>query len=256
MKIALIGYGRMGHEIEKQALARGHEIVCRIDIDNQSDIHSPVFASADVAIEFTSPQAAFNNCLEALRAKVPVVSGSTGWLDRLPELQKYCSEHPGAALLQSTNFSVGMNIFMRLNAMLASLTRPFTGYRPSMEEVHHIHKLDHPSGTAITLAEGLLAQRPDMQGWVLTDLTTPSGITEHLADAPQQALPIASIRRGEVPGIHSIEWDSDADSITITHSAHSRAGFALGAVMAAEWLPRNPGFRTMTEFMDFLFSNA
>ena len=256
MRIALIGYGRMGHEIERQALARGHEIVARIDIDNASDLHSEAFRSADAAIEFTNPAAAFGNCLAALQEHVPVVSGSTGWLDRLPELRQYCAEHPGAALLQSTNFSIGMNIFMRLNRELARLTRPFTGYTPSMEETHHIHKLDHPSGTAITLAEDLLQERPELKSWTLTDLTEPSGRKRHLADAASDALPIASVRRGEVPGIHTIEWDSEADSITITHSAHSRAGFALGAVMAAEWLPANPGFRTMAEFMDYLFNNA
>lgn len=246
----------MGHEIERQALLRGHEIVARIDVDNRDELHGEAFRSADVAIEFTAPAAAFDNCREALGEHVPVVSGSTGWLDRLPELRAYCDAHSGAALLQSTNFSIGMNIFMRLNRELARLTRPFTGYVPSLEETHHVHKLDHPSGTAITLAEGLLAERPELKAWTLTDLTEPSGERKHLADAPADALPVASIRRGEVPGIHSIEWDSEADSIIITHSAHSRAGFALGAVMAAEWLPANPGFRTMAEFMDYLFNNA
>lgn len=256
MKIALIGYGRMGHEIERQALLRGHEIVAHIDIDNRAEMHTDRFRSADCAIEFTAPGAAFDNCLTALEQKVPVVSGSTGWLDRLGELKDYCASNPGAALLQSTNFSIGMNIFMRLNRELARLTRPFTGYRPRLEETHHIHKLDHPSGTAITLAEDLIEERGDLTGWRLTELTEPSGEQKHLADADAATLSIASIRRGEVPGIHSIEWDSEADAITITHSAHSRAGFALGAVMAAEWLPRNPGFRTMREFMDFLFANA
>lgn len=243
----------MGREIERQALNRGHEIVIRIDVDNHQEIHSDAFRSADVAIEFTSPQSAFDNCMEALREKVPVVSGSTGWLERLPELEEFCSLHPGAALLQSTNFSIGMNIFMRLNRQLARLTHPFTGYHPSMAETHHIHKLDHPSGTAITLAENLIEECDTLHSWTLTDLVEPSGEKRHLADAPDDSLPIASIREGEVPGIHTIEWDSEADSITITHSAHSRAGFALGAVMAAEWLPENPGFRTMQEFMDFLF---
>lgn len=256
MKIALIGYGRMGHEIERQAVARGHEIVARIDIDNAEELHNEAFRSADVAIEFTSPLAAFDNCLAAMHEHVPVVSGSTGWLERLPELRQYCDEHAEAAFLQSTNFSIGMNIFMRLNRELARLTRPFTGYNPSMTETHHVHKRDHPSGTAITLAEGLVEERPELKGWTLTDLTEPSGEKRHLADVQADALPIASVRRGEVPGIHSIEWDSEADSITITHSAHSRAGFALGAVMAAEWLSANPGFHTMTEFMDYLFNGG
>lgn len=255
MKIALIGYGRMGHEIERQALRRGHDIVARIDIENHREIHGEAFRSADVAIEFTSPSTAFDCCMEALEEGVPVVSGSTGWLDRLPEIEAYCAGHPGAAMMQSTNFSIGMNIFMRINRALARLTRPFTGYTPRLEETHHIHKLDHPSGTAITLAEGLVAERDDMEGWTLTDLTDPSGHREHIADAAEGALPVAAIRRGEVPGIHTIEWESEADVISITHSAKSRAGFALGAVMAAEWLPRNPGFRRMEEFMDYMLSN-
>lgn len=246
----------MGHEIEKQAIKRGHTIVARIDIDNRGDIHSDAFRSADAAIEFTAPSAAYDNCLDAMRENVPVVSGSTGWLDRLPELEEYCRNHEGAALLQSTNFSIGMNIFMRLNKELARLTAPFTDYRPSMEETHHIHKLDHPSGTAITLAEDLTGERDDLNSWTLTDLTEPSGEKKHLADATTDSLPIASVRRGEVPGIHTIEWRSDADVISITHSARSRAGFALGAVMAAEWLPGHRGFRSMNEFMDFLFNRA
>lgn len=254
MKIALIGYGRMGREIEKQAIGRGHEIVARIDVDNRADFRSDAFRSADAAIEFTAPGAAFDNCMEALRQHVPVVSGSTGWLDRLPEIEAYCREHPGAAMLQSTNFSIGMNIFMRLNRVLARLTRPFTGYAPRLEETHHIHKLDHPSGTAITLAGDLMEERPELKEWRLTSLTNPDGSVQHPQKDADDALPIASVRRGEVPGIHTIEWSSDADDIIITHSAHSRAGFALGAVMAAEWLPQNPGFRTMAEFMDFIFN--
>lgn len=246
----------MGHEIERQATRRGHEIVARIDVDNREDIHSEAFRSADVAIEFTNPQAAFANCMAALEEHVPVVSGSTGWLDRLPEIEKYCSSHPGAAMLQSTNFSIGMNIFMRLNRELARLTRPFTGYTPRMQETHHIHKLDHPSGTAITLAENLIEERGELHNWTLTDLTEANGEIKHLHTAAADELPIASVRRGEVPGIHTVEWESDADVIYITHSAKSRAGFALGAVMAAEWLPAHPGFRTMPEFMDFLFTQT
>lgn len=245
----------MGHEIERQALLRGHEITARIDVHNTADIHSDAFRSADVAIEFTNPRAALANCLEALGEHMPVVSGSTGWLDHLPQISRYCLDHPGAAFLHSTNFSIGMNIFMRLNKQLARLTAPFPQYTPALTETHHIHKLDHPSGTAITLADDLVSSRSDLTDWTLTSLTAPDGSISHPGQPAPHTLPIASIRQGEVPGIHSITWNSEADSITITHSAHSRAGFALGAVMAAEWLPENPGFRSMQQFMDHLFSS-
>lgn len=224
----------MGHEIERQALLRGHEIVARIDVDNRDELHGEAFRSADVAIEFTAPAAAFDNCREALGEHVPVVSGSTGWLDRLPELRAYCDAHPGAALLQSTNFSIGMNIFMRLNRELARLTRPFIGYVPSLEETHHVHKLDHPSGTAITLAEGIMANDPAVKGW---------GEPQEGVDLPEGILPIGHERVGEVPGTHIITWTSPVDAITLEHKAFSRDGFALGAVMAAEWVHANPDVR-------------
>lgn len=241
MKIALIGHGKMGHIIEETARNRGHEIVKIIDEDNIHELASEEFRSADVAIEFTRPDSAVDNILKCFAAGVPVVSGTTGWTDSLPELKDMCAKGEGT-LLWSSNFSVGMNIFMALNRYLTKIMARFPEYRPSMEEIHHIHKLDHPSGTAITLAEDLIALTPSLKSWkepaeemIITDDT----------------LPILARREGEVPGIHSITWDSEADSITITHSAHSRAGFALGAVLAAEWLPGHQGFFSMKDVLDF-----
>ena len=253
MKIALIGYGKMGRMIERTALQRGHEIVARIDIDNHSDIFTPAFASADVAIEFTSPASAYANCLDAMRQGVKVVSGSTGWNDRLPELKAICDRGEGT-LMQSSNFSIGMNLFMMLSRTLTRLMVPFAQYSPTLTETHHVHKLDHPSGTAITLAEGIMEEDPRVKGWTETTLTAPDGTLTTLAQAAPGFLPVATVRRGEVPGIHTVTWDSEADEISITHSAHSRAGFALGAVLAAEWLASRSGWHTMPEMMKSLIS--
>ncbi|MDE6234883.1 MAG: 4-hydroxy-tetrahydrodipicolinate reductase [Muribaculaceae bacterium] len=241
MKIALIGHGKMGHIIEEIALNRGHEIVKIIDEHNIHELASEEFRSADVAIEFTRPDSAVDNILKCFAAGVPVVCGTTGWTDSLPELKDMCSRGDGT-LLWSSNFSVGMNIFMALNRYLTRIMARFPEYKPSMEETHHIHKLDHPSGTAITLAEDLISLYPPMQRW-----EEPAEGTPVEADA----LAITAKREGEVPGIHSITWNSEADEITITHSAHSRAGFALGAVIAAEWLPGHKGFFSMKDVLDF-----
>lgn len=240
MKIAIIGHGKMGRMIEEILKDRGHEIVAVIDENNREDFASSAFASADVAIEFTRPDAAVDNLLHAFAAKVPVVCGTTGWLDYMPEIKRLCERGEGT-LLWSSNFSIGMNIFMALNRYLADIMINFPQYKPSMEEIHHIHKLDHPSGTAITLAEELIAHAPVVQTW-----REPEKEDEKM---PEGVLPIKAVRKGEVPGIHSITWESDADSITITHSAKSRRGFAMGAVMAAEWLAGKKGFRTMAEML-------
>lgn len=239
MKIALIGHGKMGHIIEEIALSRGHEIVKIIDEDNIHELASEEFRKADVAIEFTRPNSAVDNILKCFAAGVPVVSGTTGWTDSLPEMRDMCERGDGT-LLWSSNFSIGMNIFMALNRYLTSIMAKFPQYTPSMEEIHHIHKLDHPSGTAITLAEELIENDPAIKGW-----KEPEGA--EILD--NDILPIVARREGEVPGIHSITWTSEADEITITHSAHSRAGFAMGAVMAAEWLPGHAGFFTMKDVM-------
>jgi 4-hydroxy-tetrahydrodipicolinate reductase len=245
MKIALIGYGKMGRMIEEIALSRGHEIVCRIDVDNQQDFQSEAFRSADVAIEFTAPAVAYGNVQRCFEAEVKVVSGSTGWMaDHAEEVRRQCLED-GKTLFWSSNFSVGVYLFGAINRYLAKLMNNFPQYDVRMEEVHHIHKLDHPSGTAITLAEQILDEVERKDSWSLGSLTQPDGsvVDEHTPAANE--LGIDSIRRGEVPGIHSITWNSDADSITITHDAHSRRGFALGAVLAAEYTAQHSGLLTM-----------
>ena len=251
MKIALIGYGKMGHMIEEIALSRGHEIVSIIDIDNQQDFDSPEFRSADVAIEFTAPHVAYDNYLRAFQHNVTVVSGSTGWLKEHGEdVRRMCTED-GKTLFWSSNFSLGVTIFRAVNRYLANIMNRFEDYRPTMEETHHIHKLDHPSGTAITLAEELVAEVDRLSGWKFGQLTQPDGSVEGSADVPADQLRIDSVRRDEVPGIHSITWNSDADQITITHDAHSRRGFALGAVLAAEYTAQHTGLLTMQDLFDF-----
>ena len=238
MKIALIGYGKMGHAIERAALERGHEIVACIDIDNSAEIDGAEFGSADVAIEFTSPATAAANCEAALRRGVPVVCGTTGWGADLPRIEEL-ARGLGGRFFHTSNFSIGVNIFFELNRRLAEIMNRFPGYVPSMKEVHHIHKLDHPSGTALTLAADIIGQVDRIDRW-----------TETPAENSQDALVIAHERIGEVPGIHEITWSSAADTIRLEHSARSRDGFALGAVIAAEWLPgQAPGVHGMKELM-------
>lgn len=229
----------MGHIVERIARERGHEIVSVIDVDNQADFDSDAFRSADVAIEFTTPATAIDNYRRAFAAGVPVVSGSTGWTSRMAEVEQMVAESD-ASLFWTSNFSVGVNIFFELNKRLARLMEPFPQYRPFMSETHHIHKLDHPSGTAVTLAEGIVAEHPRVNSW-----------TEEVP-APDDALIVSHIREGEVPGTHTITWDSPVDSIAITHRAKSREGFALGAVMAAEWLPGHKGMQGMDALMSDL----
>ncbi len=238
MKIALVGYGKMGHIIEKIALSRGHEIVACIDIDNHDDIHSPAFASADVAIEFSRPESAVQNVLDCFDAGVPVVCGTTGWKDKLPEVKKSMQAKNGA-LCWSSNFSVGVNIFFALNKYLAKVMNNFPMYDVDMTETHHIHKLDAPSGTAITLAEGVIDNLERKSAWKLDKASSPSDLA------------IKAIREGEVPGIHTIHYGSPVDEITITHSAKSREGFALGAVIAAEFLAGKKGFFTTADVFKF-----
>lgn len=251
MKIALIGYGKMGHMIEEIALSRGHEIVCIIDVDNQQDFDSEAFRTADVAIEFTAPHTAYDNYMKAFRHNVKVVSGSTGWIPQHgEEVKRMCTEQ-GQTLFWSSNFSLGVTIFRAVNRYLARIMNSFDGYTPTLEEVHHVHKLDHPSGTGITLGEELVAEVDRLSGWEMGMLTNPDGMREGTEAVPADKLRIDSVRRGEVPGIHSITWESDADSITITHDAHSRRGFALGAVLAAEYTATHTGLLTMSDLFQF-----
>lgn len=228
----------MGRLIEETARQRGHEIVAVIDIDNRADFQSEAFRSADVAIEFSVPSAGFDNIMECFKAGVPVVSGTTGFADRLPELKAMCEKGEGT-LLHSTNFSIGVNIFRALNRYMASIMGDFPDYRPYLSETHHIHKLDHPSGTAVTLADELVAAYPPAEGWY----------EPAVEKKPESWLPVSSVREGEVPGIHTIKWESNVDYISLTHSAKSRAGFALGAVRAAEWLASRKGCFTMSQML-------
>ena len=242
----------MGHIIEEIALSRGHEIVSIIDIDNPEDFQSPAFASADVAIEFTTPTAAFGNYQKAWAAGVKVVSGSTGWrADHEAEVRRACTED-GHTLFWASNFSLGVAIFSEVNKFLARLINRFPQYDVSMEEVHHIHKLDAPSGTAITLAEQVCERLDRKATWGKGLVTRPDGSTEGSRELPADILRIDAVRRGEVPGIHSLTYDSPADLIQITHSAHSRQGFALGAVLAAEFTARHSGLLTIDDLMQEL----
>lgn len=251
MKIALIGYGKMGRMIEQIAVARGHQIVSIIDIDNQEDFESEAFASADVAIEFTSPMAAYGNYLKAFAKNVKVVSGSTGWMaEHGDDVRRMCSEE-GKTLFWASNFSIGVAIFSAVNRYLARIMDGFPQYDVDMEEVHHVHKLDAPSGTAITLAEEIIGNLTRKDKWVKGSLVAPDGTVTGTADHADDELVVNSVRRGEVPGIHSIRYDSEADSITITHDAHSRKGFALGAVLAAEYTAEHEGLLTTSDLFKF-----
>lgn len=251
MKIALIGYGKMGKMIEQIAKSRGHEIVSIIDINNQEDFQSEAFASADVAIEFTSPTAAYGNYLKAFKAGVKVVSGSTGWMkEHKADVERLCKIE-GHTLFWSSNFSLGVAIFSAVNRYLAKIMNNFPEYDVKMVETHHIHKLDAPSGTAITLAEDIIASLDRKDKWIKGEQHAADGTISGTNKCAADELPIESIRKGEVPGIHSVIYDSEADCITITHDAHSRKGFALGAVLAAEFTAEHEGLLTMSDLFHF-----
>lgn len=232
MKLAIIGYGKMGHAIERFARERGHQVVAIIDCDNLADFDSADFSGADVAIEFTSPAAAVDNYRRCFDRGVKVVSGTTGWRDRAAEVEEHCRQC-GGTFLWSSNYSVGVNIFFALNSYLAGVMNGFPQYTPSIKEIHHIHKLDHPSGTAITLANEVIERNDRLDRW---------------SESPApRALLIEHEREGEVPGTHIVSWDSPVDTITIEHRAHSRDGFALGAVMAAEWAATRRGVLNLAD---------
>jgi 4-hydroxy-tetrahydrodipicolinate reductase len=231
MKFALLGYGRMGKAIEQIALDIGHQIVCKIDKNlSEGKLHE-----ADAAINFSIPDAAADNISSALNQRVPVVCGTTGWLDAYQQVTQTALEK-NTAFLYASNFSVGVNLFFKLNKVLAQMMHPHKEYRASMEETHHIHKLDAPSGTAITLAEGII-ENSDLIDWKLDE------------DA-KDSLSIQSYREGEVPGTHSIKYKSTIDDITIEHKAHNRKGFALGAVIAAEWIVGKKGIFKMDDVLN------
>ena len=234
-KIGLLGYGKMGQTID--GLAEQHQctIVWRIDRDDHDQRTPERLREADVVIEFSRPESGFDNVMLCLQAGVPVVSGTTGWQAQLPEARAFAEQH-GGALLWASNFSVGVNLFFALNKYLARLMQGQEAYQANLTEIHHIHKLDAPSGTAVTIAEGIMADAPRYQHWTM--------------DAPTaDQLPITAIREGEVPGTHTVEWNSPVDSIRITHEAHSRTGFAVGALVAARWIKGKTGVFNMNDVL-------
>ena len=241
----------MGRMIEEIALQRGHEIVCKIDVNNAQDFDSPEFASADVAIEFTNPTVAYGNYLKAFKHNVKVVSGSTGWMDDHKSDVEALTKDGKQTLFWASNFSIGVAIFSAVNRYLAKIMNSFPQYDVEMEETHHVHKLDAPSGTAITLAEEVIENLDRKTEWVKGFQHNADGTEDGSNDVADKQLAIASIRRDEVPGIHSISYDSKADKITITHDAHSRKGFALGAVLAAEYTKEHTGLLTTSDLFNF-----
>lgn len=239
MRIALIGYGKMGQAIERIAKSKGHEVPVIIDKDNYDDLQTLTTDKADVVIEFTQPDSAFNNITTCIKNGIPIVSGTTGWLDKRAEVEALCKENEGA-FFYASNFSVGVNIFFNINKQLAKIMNNFEEYDVEMDETHHIHKKDAPSGTAITLAEGILENVARKSTWKLKDDATTA-----------TDLKITDYRIGEVPGTHTIYYNSEIDSIEIKHTAHSREGFAGGAVLAALWLVGKKGIFGMNDMLNF-----
>lgn len=235
MKIALIGYGKMGKEIEAIALKRGHEIFLKIDKENQYQMSIANLKKADVAIEFSTPHTVVDNIYKCFNAHLPVVVGATGWYDSFDEISEHCKANRGS-LFHATNFSVGVNLFFKVNSFLAELMNKYEDYDVSMEEIHHIHKLDKPSGTAITLANQVLAKLDRKTKW-------------SISEKGKDIMHIEDKREGEVPGTHIIKYHSAIDDIEIMHKAHSRKGFALGAVLAAEFLQGKTGLYSMNDLI-------
>lgn len=241
MKIALLGYGKMGRIIDELATAKGHEIVLRVSAENAATYTDAALQSAEVAIEFSRPAAAMNNYRRCLKLGVAVVSGTTGWLDQWEELEALVAEKQGA-FFYASNFSLGVNLFFALNRYLAQLMQPFPEYAAGIHEIHHTQKLDAPSGTAITLAEGIIGNNTQYDNWRTVAPTSNSQL-----DLPQ--LPIYSSRIDPTPGTHEISWRSAIDDLEIKHVAHSREGFAKGALAAAEWLPGRQGVFGMNDLL-------
>ena len=232
MKVALLGYGKMGKIIEQIALSRGHEIVIKATKDTKYNL-----TDADVAIDFSVPSAAVNNISNGLKNNVPVVSGTTGWLDNYEAMVKLCNEHQGA-FLYASNFSLGVNIFFELNSYLAKIMSSFEQYKVTIEEIHHTQKLDKPSGTAITLAQGIIKEHAHYTDWELDK------------NQANHSVPVFAKRLPEVPGTHTISYSSAVDTIAISHEAHNREGFALGAVLAAEWILGKKGVFSMKDVLN------
>lgn len=238
MNIAIIGYGKMGKEIESLAQSRGHKIVLRIDKNNIDSINSDDFKNVDAAIEFSRPEGAYSNIMLCFENNVPVVSGTTGWLEKLDEVIKKC-EQENKTFFYASNFSLGVNLFFRLNKHLAQIMNMFPDYDVKIEETHHTQKLDAPSGTAITLAEGIIENIDRKMKWEKENVLS------------NESIAIQSFREGNVPGNHKIIYESDFDKIMIEHDAKSRKGFALGAVLAAEYIVNKKGYFTMNDLLEF-----
>ncbi|NOU19428.1 MAG: 4-hydroxy-tetrahydrodipicolinate reductase [Bacteroidales bacterium] len=238
MKIALIGYGKMGHEVETVALNRNHQVILKIDKDNENDLTPQNLKEIDVAIEFSTPTTAYRNVRKCLESNIPVVVGTTGWLDKLDDA-KLVADNCNTALFHASNYSIGVNIFFRLNKVLADYINNVKGYSLSITETHHTQKLDAPSGTAITLAQLIAESIDELNGWTL------------LPNKSNGKIPIEAIREGDVPGTHTVTFNSEQDEILLTHRAKSRKGFAVGAVLAAEFLVGKKGFFTMEDLLRF-----
>lgn len=236
IKIGLLGYGKMGKAIDQIAQAHGIEVCWRIGSSQIHELSSERLKEAAAVIEFTRPEAGFNNVLKCLEAGVPVVSGTTGWQAQLNEAHAFCQEKNGA-MLWASNFSIGVNLFFAINEYVAILMEARPEYHPKLTEIHHIHKLDAPSGTAVSIAEGIIQQNTRFENWAVG------------AGATVPTLPIEAIRKGEVPGTHLVQWQSTIDEITIEHKAHSRLGFAVGAITAAKWIVGKKGVFTMRDVL-------
>jgi 4-hydroxy-tetrahydrodipicolinate reductase len=236
MRIALIGYGKMGKEIERIAVRRGHTIVLKVDETNAKTYSDEELKNAEVAIEFSTPDSVYTNIMRCFKTGIPVVAGTTGWTDQIASVREACSKSNGA-FFYASNYSIGVNLFFRLNRYLAAMMDKYPDYEPSVDEVHHIYKKDSPSGTGITLANDIIAELARKKNWI-----------EGLSDEPGM-LQIHSTREGDVPGTHSIKYSSDIDDIEIIHTAHNRRGFALGAILAAEWIAGKKGIFGMSDLM-------
>lgn len=247
MKIALIGYGKMGKAVEKLALAKGHEVVLRIDQNNKAALSQENLKSADVAIEFSIPATAVQNISVCLENHLPVVSGTTGWLEQMPAVKELCQQHHGA-FFYASNFSIGVNILFAVNRTLANFMKRHQQYDVSIEEIHHTQKLDYPSGTALTLAEGILENTALKKAWSAHLASDQAPVME---EKDNDSLKIISKRISDVPGTHFVKWASPIDQLEISHVAHSREGFAMGALSAAEWIIGKKGVFGMNDLLGF-----
>jgi len=247
MNIALIGYGKMGHEIEKIAIDKGHQIVLKINAENIHELTAENLKKADVAIEFSTPHTVVENITLCASIGLPIVVGTTAWYQEFEKVRSIVDDYK-SALFYATNFSIGVNLFFKINEMAAGLMKDFD-FKLSMDEIHHTHKLDAPSGTAITTAEKIMANYPAKKTWENKIVTDTENIRDTKKDASE--LMIRSIRKDEVPGTHTVYYDSDVDTIEISHIAHNRKGFAKGAVSAAEWIIGKKGIYTMDDLLSF-----